>query len=113
MGYYGSPNSSPYQLLTGAPSAWMTDTNAPIQSIIIQTQPWQDMLFANYIQNAINNPQAYYLTSNNCATTVESALGAAGIDAPFTIFPGSLINELPKYTPIPKASTVSMPMPQY
>jgi hypothetical protein len=112
MGYYGPPNDNVFQLMAGTPSLWQTDTLTPEQSTIIPTEPWQDMLFANYIQNAINNPQTYRLLSNNCATTAENALGAAGINAPSTIYPRSLIPGLPQFTPIPKASPVYMPMPQ-
>jgi hypothetical protein len=66
-----------------------------------------------YIQNAINNPQEYYGTSNNCATVAEDALAAAGINVPYARRRQSLINELPQFTPIPQASPVFMPMPQY
>src|SRR5208337_22910 len=112
IGYYGSRSSSVFQLLAGAPSAWMTDTSNPEQSFIVQTSPWQDMLIAAYIQNSINNPQTYYLTGHNCATEAESALAAGGVNAPQAIRPRALIPELRQlqpFTPIPQASPVSTP----
>ena len=116
IGFYSTSNN-PLQMEIGAISAWRNDEpSGAITTVTIPTEPWQDVLIANYLQNQINAQKEYFLTYRNCATSVESALAAGGINVPSSsILPNALLNALTpiyNYSPIPKASPVDTPTPQ-
>ncbi len=88
-------------LFFGTAGVLRQDTGkVPISSVTIPTTPAQDAAVNNYLINAYLNPGNYSLAGanggNNCATSVQGALGAAGISTGTTptIIPRDLMQGL-------------------
>ena len=95
-GFYPAPGSSKKDIILGndVPGELLPDTRTPIDSVTIPTTPEQDRLIQDLLNQRRNNPGNYNLYNRNCTTTVNEALGAAGISCPDTIRPRRLFNNI-------------------
>ncbi len=75
-------------------------------SITIHTTHGQDQAILSYLLK--HQAGLYNLYSNNCATFAENALRSAGLEAPFDMTPGSLLNDLHAMYDLPTAGPVSV-----
>jgi uncharacterized protein RhaS with RHS repeats len=102
FGYY--PASYTPAALVETPGILRLDTGkTPLagvpNTITIPTTPVQDAQVINYLNNlAAGKPANYSLVAaghaQNCAVAAESALNAAGLTSPQTIYPRTLMNSL-------------------
>ncbi|MBV9765332.1 MAG: hypothetical protein JOZ48_10845 [Acidobacteriaceae bacterium] len=90
FGLYPTTRSPCLPFGCSVPGVVKPDAGKPLRTVVIKTTPQQDQAAQSAIDNAIKNPPAYKLYQRNCASFVESVLGAAGVPAPSTIFPTRL-----------------------
>lgn len=72
----------------------LPDNRAPLDTITIPTTQEQDQAIQSFIDSRIGNPGTYNLYDNNCATTVQDALHAGGVNTQPTNLPKVLMQNL-------------------
>jgi RHS repeat-associated protein len=96
IGFYPALGTSEINVALGAPNKgeWRLDTRTPIERITIPLSHAQDQVLIDYLSNADRFPGSYQLGSKNCATSVEGALRAVGLNPPNSLRPSGLMNYL-------------------
>jgi RHS repeat-associated protein len=121
IGFYPTDTASGWDKLMGNPvpgiERWDRDYSTRSSEITLQTNYWQDLLIANYLQSVINQAPDYQTYGNNCAQANANALRSAGFPVPQNVItPKDLTEWLSKYqryTPVPRTTPVSTPIPSH